>query len=393
MAPVEQLPHLLRLLDDDTPAVRKAVVEHLEALGDRLGPALDSMPEPPAEGQLELIGQLLLPAKQRRLEEKWEAWLRSEGNPRRLEKAMELLSDFLGSPLRRRRLGEALDRLAAEYRLNEPQPEVRSLVSFLFLAKGLRGAQVDYYRPENSDLLQVLERRQGLPISLVILLLLVARRLDLKVEGCNFPGHFLARFQEGKELVLIDCFHEGRFLDLQELTQLYPKSSQTIRTIARLATPTEAIVARVLRNLIRAFQQVGQAESQGAFLESLLRKLEGHQRRWERNHQKAQWQAIHPLFWPGSLVRLAESDRRGVVVDLDPEFKGPRPGRDAAVTTSKQPWYHVLIDDGTTIQYLPEESWQADSLRTPIRHPLIPYFFSGFEGGRYQRNGLAWPRD
>jgi heat shock protein HspQ len=55
----DQLPHLLRLLDDDSERVRKAVAKALSSYGPTLEDALARLPEPPDEAQLQLVRRLL----------------------------------------------------------------------------------------------------------------------------------------------------------------------------------------------------------------------------------------------------------------------------------------------------------------------------------------------
>ncbi len=55
----KQIPHLLRLLDDESPTVRKAVADALSAFGPSLEQKLFQLREPPDEGQLQRIRDIL----------------------------------------------------------------------------------------------------------------------------------------------------------------------------------------------------------------------------------------------------------------------------------------------------------------------------------------------
>jgi regulator of sirC expression with transglutaminase-like and TPR domain len=78
---------------------------------------------------------------------------------------------------------------------------------------GFRGNEMQYDDPRNSFLTQVLARRTGIPITLSIVAIDVARRAGLALQGVSFPGHFLARSAEDPPVVL-DAFH-GRLLDAE----------------------------------------------------------------------------------------------------------------------------------------------------------------------------------
>ncbi|WP_219721538.1 transglutaminase-like domain-containing protein, partial [Clostridioides difficile] len=74
-----------------------------------------------------------------------------------------------------------------------------------------------YYDPRNSYLNEVFERRLGNPISLAMVQMEVARRLDVPLDGVSFPGHFLVRLPIDDGLLVMDPFNRGRPLDEDEL--------------------------------------------------------------------------------------------------------------------------------------------------------------------------------
>ena len=79
-----------------------------------------------------------------------------------------------------------------------PTPETRglALAEFLFHSVGFRGDSHDYTNPRNSYLNDVLEQRAGLPISLSVIFLEVARRLGIAAAGVGMPGHFLIKYAD-----------------------------------------------------------------------------------------------------------------------------------------------------------------------------------------------------
>ena len=70
---------------------------------------------------------------------------------------------------------------------------MRALNQYLFDELGFEGNRRRYEDPRNSCLNEVLERRTGIPITLSVVYMEVARRAGLRVDGVNFPGHFLVR--------------------------------------------------------------------------------------------------------------------------------------------------------------------------------------------------------
>ena len=98
------------------------------------------------------------------------------------------------------------DRLSEE---SAPLVVLQELARVLFEEEKLRGNQEAYYDPRNSFLNDVLDRRLGIPLTLSIVYLEVGWRLGLPLQGVNFPGHFLVRFEGEALRLLIDPFQRG----------------------------------------------------------------------------------------------------------------------------------------------------------------------------------------
>jgi regulator of sirC expression with transglutaminase-like and TPR domain len=117
-----------------------------------------------------------------------------------------------------------LDDLAAAVRPRlgshrRPEDAVMEVAGFLFDERGFHGNTTDYYDPRNSFLNDVLERRTGIPISLSVLLIDVAARLGLAVEGVGFPGHFLVRVGGSRGPLVLDPFFGGRVIGRDEMLE------------------------------------------------------------------------------------------------------------------------------------------------------------------------------
>ena len=102
---------------------------------------------------------------------------------------------------------------------------VKALNAYLFGELRFAGNQVQYEDPRNSFLNDVLDRRTGIPITLALLYMEVARRAGLRVEGINFPGHFLLRCPVRRERpysddLIIDAFHGGALLSRDDCREL-----------------------------------------------------------------------------------------------------------------------------------------------------------------------------
>jgi regulator of sirC expression with transglutaminase-like and TPR domain len=130
-----------------------------------------------------------------------------------------------------------------------------ALCGVLFEEEGFRGNKEDYDDPRNSYLNEVLDRRIGLPITLSVVTIEVARRAGLPVSGVGFPGHFLTRYEDPTEPRFLDPFHQGRERSREELRRQWPQvaggsawSEKALNTL-----PDERILIRILNNLKAAY--------------------------------------------------------------------------------------------------------------------------------------------
>ncbi|WP_407352590.1 SirB1 family protein [Luteimonas sp. R10] len=134
---------------------------------------------------------------------------------------------------------------------------------YLFDELGYTGNHDEYYDPRNSYLNQVFERRLGIPISLAVVQMEVARRLGMPLDGVSFPGHFLVRLPVDDGLLVMDPFNRGRPLDVDELRERARPhvggnalDDQVLQQILHPASH-RAILGRMLRNLHGVYAECG----------------------------------------------------------------------------------------------------------------------------------------
>jgi len=96
---------------------------------------------------------------------------------------------------------------------------------------GFRGDVASYDAPLNGDLIRVLDRRQGLPVSLSILYVAAARRAGWTADPLNTPGHVLVRLG-GEEAVVVDPFNGGAIVEPNQLLALLGRAAAAGVTIS-----------------------------------------------------------------------------------------------------------------------------------------------------------------
>ena len=275
----DELRPLLRLLDDESPVVREAVRKKLAGLRHELPEQFQALGEPLDEERQRLISEILAPVCREELEEAWMSWRWLSSAETQLEEALSQLSAFLsGWQTKAEELPRQLDMLAEKAVRDGGTYDAQKLADYLFGGRGdearLRGNTRDYYAAQNSNLLWVLANGLGNPISLSCISLLLGHRLGMRIEGCNFPGHFLARVNLEDKVWLVDCFNRGRFMLSEDVAKHHPAANPSMEDVIREAAPVEAIIARVLRNLDEAFEREGNLPQRHAIRRLMLKLMD-----------------------------------------------------------------------------------------------------------------------
>jgi regulator of sirC expression with transglutaminase-like and TPR domain len=123
----------------------------------------------------------------------------------------------------------------------------------LFEQEGLRGNRESYYDPRNSFLNDVLDRKLGIPITLSVIYMEVARRVGFPLAGTAMPGHFLLKhYDPFSGEIIIDAFNRGRLLSAQDcntrLKEIYQDQLEFRPEFLQPVTQRE-ILTRMLNNL------------------------------------------------------------------------------------------------------------------------------------------------
>ncbi len=156
-----------------------------------------------------------------------------------------------------RRIDDLAEPLRAGWREYAPLPElVATLNGHLFGELGFRGNRDDYYDPRNSYLNEVLDRRLGIPITLSVVFMEVARRLGLTVSGVGLPGHFIVEATRDGASLLLDPFNGGEILTSEDCERLVsdrygvsmPFAPELLADVRK-----RQILTRMLNNLKRTY--------------------------------------------------------------------------------------------------------------------------------------------
>lgn len=128
---------------------------------------------------------------------------------------------------------------------------------------GFAGDRDTYDDPGNADLMHVVDTRRGLPVSLAILYVAAARRLNWSADALNTPGHVLVRIGSPTEPILIDPFDRGAVVGPQALASLLaamlgPSTSPSVDHLTPMTN--RAVLVRLLMNQASRAEAAGQGE-------------------------------------------------------------------------------------------------------------------------------------
>jgi len=170
-----------------------------------------------------------------------------------------------------------LDRLAAEVTAAVPAgaddaAKLATLNRILFTELGFHGSRGDYYKRSNSYVNEVLDDREGIPITLALVYMELAKRLGLPMEGVGLPGHFLVRHAPaGAEPCWIDVFDGAAILDRDGVAKLYRDLQGRDLTDDLLATVgPKAILVRMINNLLSIATREDDAPAMHRYLDAML---------------------------------------------------------------------------------------------------------------------------
>lgn len=163
---------------------------------------------------------------------------------------------------------------ASRYLLESDDISPLALARFLFEVVGFAGNAEHYTDPRNSFLNEVLVRRLGIPISLSVVYLEVARRSNVAAEGVGLPGHFIVRVHDPNgQVMYLDPFHRGAVLTEADCrARVHALTAGRLPFHPAFLQPVgrRYILTRMLNNLKHSYLARGDVASAAQIVERLL---------------------------------------------------------------------------------------------------------------------------
>lgn len=171
---------------------------------------------------------------------------------------------------------DEVDAMAAEFlaTVEKESPEAERMEKFnrwMFEVQGFHGSRTSYHAAANSYLNQVIDDREGLPITLSILYIELARRVGLDVVGIGLPGHFVVQWRpKAGEPKLIDPFDRGAVLgELDAMLRVEGSGIPWHERFLEPQTPRQ-ITERMLRNLLNVANRKQDSDAALRYIDTIL---------------------------------------------------------------------------------------------------------------------------
>ncbi|XP_077996459.1 F-box only protein 21-like [Glandiceps talaboti] len=325
---------------------------------------------------------------------------------------------------------------------------IQCLNTVLFFQEGYSGNEQDYYDKLNSYIDKVLERRTGIPISLSILYVSIAQRLGITLQPVNFPNHFLLRYQQGTgdsedDYIYIDVFNKGKLLERHDCLEISPAVASTSSRYFDSCDP-KAVFIRMTSNLLRinphrddnsglrnalelylvlcpddievrllqarvylhlninlkeVMEDLSDIGATSAVQENIIshllyqvrvRELLNRASKTAEIRAKQRHEHEEVCFSVGMIMKHKRYDYICVIYGWDSICKMPQEwimqmGVYNLPKKDKQPFYNVLVEDGTN-RYAAQENLEFAPDPYEVKHPDIGRYFNTFAGTFYIAN-------
>ncbi|MEN8248402.1 MAG: transglutaminase-like domain-containing protein [Bacteroidota bacterium] len=271
----KELKAIVSLLEDKS--IRDEIEQKILELGTETIPFLEEEWEksfnPDLQGYLEdIIHKLQFILVKERLVE----WKQSESD--NLLKGMWIIAAYQYPDLTMEQLQQDLEQLYYEVWL-EHKPEdhiydqIKFINSVLFSKLKFRANTKNFHAPANSMINVVMQTKKGNPLSLSVIYMLIAQKLDLPVYGVNLPNMFILTYKTKEQQFYINTFNRGLIFSREDIDSYITQINLAPRPIYYEPCSHTDIIIRTLHNLSIAFEKLDD-HSKSDEIKELLALLE-----------------------------------------------------------------------------------------------------------------------
>ncbi|MBN8824598.1 MULTISPECIES: transglutaminase-like domain-containing protein [unclassified Spirosoma] len=259
-----ELKALISLLDDEDPEVVEHVEQRIRQIGGQMIPLLETEWEGSFNSTLQKrIEELIHDLQYESVLERMRDW--KNGGAMDLLEGLWIVATYQYPDLSLAKLRQDVEQLFydvwVDFKVDmHPDEQIKAMNTAFFSKLKFAPNTKHFHSPANSMINQVLESRRGNPITLCVLYMLIARRLNLPVYGVNLPNLFVLTYKTNGVQFYINVFNRGLVFTTKDIDQYIDQLNiQRLDAFYQPCTNTD-IVRRVLRNLTLAFEKNGDTD-------------------------------------------------------------------------------------------------------------------------------------
>jgi regulator of sirC expression with transglutaminase-like and TPR domain len=274
----KELKALVSLLEDEDFEVIKHVEDRILSIGNEVIPFLEKEWEesfnPNAQRKIEdLIHTLQFDHLKFRLQE----WTKNGGHD--LLEGVWIVATYQYPDLELGFLKKEIEQLYYEVWLEykkdlHPFDQVKLINNAIFEKLKFRANSKNFHAPGNSMINVVLETKRGNPISLCILYILIAQKLELPVHGVNLPNLFMCTYKTKEHQFYINAFNKGLIFSKSDIENYVQQLHLNPVDLFFEPCQNEDIIKRILRNLIISFDKIADHQKSDE-IKQLLKAIDG----------------------------------------------------------------------------------------------------------------------
>lgn len=260
-----ELKALISLLDDEDREVVAHVEQQIRQMGGQMIPFLEAEWEGSFNADLQKrIEELIHDLQYESVLDRMRDW--KNGGAMDLLEGLWIVATYQYPDLSLSKLKQDIEQLFYDVWVDfksdmHPDEQIKAMNSAFFSKLKFAPNTKHFHSPANSMINQVLESRRGNPITLCVLYMLIAKRLNLPVYGVNLPNLFVLTYKNSSGVQFyINVFNRGLIFTTKDIDQYIDQLNiKRLDTFYQPCTNAD-IVRRVLRNLTLAFEKNGDTE-------------------------------------------------------------------------------------------------------------------------------------
>lgn len=252
------------MLDDEDTEVAKHIEEKILSLGSAVIPFLEQEWEQNFNSDLQRrIEDLIHSLQFESLKNQLAKW--KEEGTKDLLKGMQLVASYQYPELDLEKLNSEIEQMYYQVWVDfkkemNPFDQIKLINDHLYNRLKFKANTRNFHSPNNSYINVVLESKKGNPISLCVIYMLIAQKLNLPVFGVNLPERFILTYKDEKQQFYINAFNRGVLLAKQDLDNYLANLGLHPKDEFYQPCDHRVLVMRVMRNLIHAYERLDEHE-------------------------------------------------------------------------------------------------------------------------------------